>query len=67
MTHGLINCGRRVANIIFAIVWFRIPVSLFNGIGITLALFGAFCYMQVWGGFMPGGSYVRSSSAKVPM
>lgn len=46
VTHGLINCGRRVANILFAIVWFRIPVSLFNGIGIALALFGAFCYMQ---------------------
>jgi len=46
VTHGLINCGRRVANILFAIVWFRIPVTLVNGVGISLALFGAFCYMQ---------------------
>lgn len=46
VTHGLINCGRRVANILFAIVWFRIPINVYNGIGITLALFGAFCYMQ---------------------
>jgi len=46
VTHGLINCGRRVANILFAIVWFKIPISLYNGAGISLALFGAFCYMQ---------------------
>ena len=46
VTHGLINCGRRVANIGFAIVWFRIPVTLFNGIGMSLALFGAYCYMR---------------------
>ena len=46
MTHGLINCGRRVANIIFAIVWFKIDITLYNGIGISLALFGAFAYMQ---------------------
>ena len=43
VTHGLINCGRRVANIGFAIVWFGIPVTLFNGIGMSLALIGAFC------------------------
>jgi len=46
VTHGLINCGRRVANILFAIIWFGIPINLYNGIGITLALLGAFCYMQ---------------------
>jgi len=46
VTHGLINCGRRVANILFAIVWFKIPININNGIGITLSLFGAFCYMQ---------------------
>jgi len=46
VTHGLINCGRRVANILFAIVWFRIPINFYNGVGISLALFGAFCYMQ---------------------
>jgi len=46
VTHGLINCGRRVANIGFAIVWFGIPVTLFNGIGMSLALIGAFCYMK---------------------
>ena len=40
------SCGRRVANIGFAIVWFRIPVTLFNGIGMSLALFGAYCYMR---------------------
>ena len=46
VTHGLINCGRRVANILFAIVWFRIPINLYNGVGISLALLGAFGYMQ---------------------
>jgi len=46
VTHGLINCGRRIANIIFAIMWFGIPINLYNGIGISFALFGAFCYMQ---------------------
>jgi solute carrier family 35 protein E1 len=46
VTHGLINCGRRVANIGFAIAWFGIPVNLFNGIGMSLALIGAFCYMK---------------------
>mmetsp|Transcript_63937 Transcript_63937/g.106315 ORF Transcript_63937/g.106315 Transcript_63937/m.106315 type:complete len:131 (-) Transcript_63937:225-617(-) len=46
VTHGLINCGRRVANIGFAIVWFGIPVTFFNGAGMTLAVFGAFCYMK---------------------
>merc|ERR1719198_143375 len=38
VTHGLINCGRRVANILFAIVWFGTAVTLYNGVGITLAL-----------------------------
>lgn len=46
MTHGLINCGRRVANIGFAIVWFGIPVTMYNGLGIGLALLGAFLYMK---------------------
>jgi len=46
VTHGLINCGRRVANILFAIVWFKSAVTLFNGLGITMALSGAFCYMK---------------------
>ncbi len=46
VTHGLINCGRRVANISFAIVWFRTPVTLYNGIGISLALSGAYMYMK---------------------
>jgi len=46
VTHGLINCGRRVANICFAIVWFGTAVTLYNGVGITLALSGAYCYMK---------------------
>lgn len=46
VTHGLINCGRRVANIGFAIVWFGIPVTLYNGLGIFLALLGALLYMK---------------------
>jgi len=46
VTHGLINCGRRVANIGFAILWFGIPVNLYNGIGIALAIMGAFFYMK---------------------
>lgn len=46
VTHGLINCGRRVANILFAIVWFKSAVTLFNGVGITMALSGAFLYMK---------------------
>lgn len=46
VTHGLINCGRRIANIGFAIVWFGIPVTLYNGIGISLAIAGAFLYMK---------------------
>lgn len=46
VTHGLINCGRRVANITFAIVWFKVPVTLFNGIGMSLALLGTFSYMR---------------------
>ena len=46
VTHGLINCGRRVANIMFAIVWFGTAVTLYNGVGITLALSGAYCYMK---------------------
>ena len=46
VTHGLINCGRRVANICFAIVWFGTAVTIYNGIGITLALSGAYCYMK---------------------
>ena len=47
VTHGLINCGRRVANILFAIVWFGTAVTIFNGIGISLALSGAYAYMKV--------------------
>ena len=46
VTHGLINCGRRVANICFAIVWFGTAVTMYNGIGITLALSGAYAYMK---------------------
>jgi len=46
VTHGLINCGRRVANICFAIVWFGTAVTVYNGVGITLALSGAYCYMK---------------------
>merc|ERR1719379_1186307 len=46
VTHGLINCGRRVANICFAIVWFGTAITMYNGIGITLALSGAYCYMK---------------------
>jgi solute carrier family 35 protein E1 len=42
VTHGLINCGRRVANISFAIMWFGTPVTLYNGAGICLALSGAY-------------------------
>jgi len=47
VTHGLINCGRRVANIAFAIVWFAVPVTILNGIGMALALIGTFSYMRV--------------------
>ena len=46
VTHGLINCGRRVANIMFAIMWFGTAVTLYNGVGITLALSGAYLYMK---------------------
>jgi solute carrier family 35 protein E1 len=46
VTHGLINCGRRVANILFAIVWFGTSVTLYNGIGISCALSGAYLYMK---------------------
>ena len=46
VTHGLINCGRRVANIAFAIVWFGVSVTLYNGIGMSLALIGTFSYMR---------------------
>ena len=46
VTHGLINCGRRVANICFAIVWFGTAITMYNGVGITLALSGAYCYMK---------------------
>jgi len=46
VTHGLINCGRRVANICFAIVWFGTAVTMYNGVGITLALSGAYAYMK---------------------
>lgn len=46
VTHGLINCGRRVANISFAIVWFGTAVTLYNGVGISLALSGAYMYMK---------------------
>ena len=65
VTHGLINCGRRVANISFAIVWFAIPINMYNGVGIGLALFGAFVYMKakqqavarhVAAGKSPGGT-----------
>merc|ERR1712070_797394 len=49
VTHGLINCGRRVANISFAIVWFSTPVNVFNGIGIFLALLGAFLFAHAKG------------------
>ena len=30
----------------FAIVWFGIPVTMYNGLGIGLALLGAFLYMK---------------------
>mmetsp|Transcript_31411 Transcript_31411/g.53699 ORF Transcript_31411/g.53699 Transcript_31411/m.53699 type:complete len:392 (-) Transcript_31411:159-1334(-) len=46
VTHGLINCGRRVANILFAILWFGTAITVHNGIGISLSLTGAFLYMQ---------------------
>ena len=46
VTHGIINCGRRVANICFAIVWFGTAITTYNAIGITLALSGAYCYMK---------------------
>jgi len=47
VTHGLINCGRRIANIAFAIVWFGVTVTIYNGIGMSLALLGTFSYMRV--------------------
>lgn len=46
LTHGIINCGRRVANILFAIAWFGNRVTVFNGSGISLALLGGFLYVQ---------------------
>lgn len=46
LTHGVINSGRRVTNILFAIMWFGNKVNLFNGVGISLALFGGFLYVQ---------------------
>ena len=32
--------------ILFAIFWFRNAITMYNGIGISLALFGAYCYMR---------------------
>ena len=61
VTHGLINCGRRVANIAFAIVWFRVPVTIFNGIGMALALFGTFSYMRAKQQMCAAGPTVRSA------
>jgi len=46
LTHGIINCGRRVANILFAIMWFGNKVTFFNGTGISLALAGGFLYVR---------------------
>jgi len=46
LTHGIINCGRRVANILFAIVYFGNKVTFFNGTGISLALLGGFLYVR---------------------
>jgi solute carrier family 35 protein E1 len=46
LTHGIINCGRRVANILFAIMWFGNRVTAFNGAGISLALAGGFLYVR---------------------
>merc|ERR1711966_386839 len=63
VTHGLINCGRRVANISFAIVWFSTPVNVFNGIGIFLALLGAFLFAHAKG---KEGKTPSSSPAQTP-
>ncbi|KAJ1625799.1 triose-phosphate transporter family-domain-containing protein [Pavlovales sp. CCMP2436] len=46
LTHGIINCGRRVANILFAIMWFGNKVTVFNGAGISLAIAGGFLYVR---------------------
>lgn len=46
LTHGIINCGRRVANIVFAIACFGNKVNAYNGTGITLALTGSFLYIR---------------------
>lgn len=46
LTHGIINCGRRVANILFAIMWFGNRVNSFNAAGISLAVAGGFMYVR---------------------
>jgi solute carrier family 35 protein E1 len=46
LTHGIINCGRRVANILFAIMWFGNRVTAFNCTGISLAVAGGFLYVR---------------------
>lgn len=46
LTHGIINCGRRVANIAFAILWFGNRVTPFNGAGICMAVAGGFLYVR---------------------
>ena len=46
LTHGIINCGRRVANILFAILWFGNRVTPSNATGISLALAGGLLYVR---------------------
>ena len=46
VSHGMINCIRRVANIAFGIAVFGNPVNFYNGTGMVLALFGVCCNMN---------------------
>jgi solute carrier family 35 protein E1 len=46
VTYSIANTFKRVFVIIIAIVWFQNPVSIANGVGITIAMAGAFLYNQ---------------------
>lgn len=47
VTHSIGNCIKRVVVIVASVIAFQHPVSLQNGIGTGMALFGVFLYSQV--------------------
>lgn len=47
VTHSIGNCLKRMVVIVASVVFFRIPVSGTNAIGIGLAILGVFAYSQV--------------------